>query len=628
MKSNAKFTGKEWNSKGQLTIFIIMAIVIVAMVAGYYLLKDRINLGGMPKEILPAYDYFLSCVEDETKIASSLMESQAGYLELPEFEAGSAYMPFSSQLNFLGFSVPYWYYVSGNGIAKEQIPSRENMQSQLNKYLKERIKKCDFRSFEAQGFVIEKGEPEVSAVINSGNIKVSVDMQLTISFDNLTASQTKHSVSVDTRLGKFYDTARKIYDKEKSSLFLENYGVDVLRLYAPVDGTEISCSPKVWLQENVKSELKNSLSANVQAIKVKGTYYAAGKENKYFVQDTGASVSDNVNFLYSENWPARIEIYSENPMIAKPIGMEQGMGILGFCYVPYHFVYDVAYPVLVQIYDNEEMFQFPLAVIIDKNKAVKGADTEALPEIVPELCQHKLTEMGVYTYNTKLEPVEADISFKCLDTSCDIGKTEIKERDAALSALFPQCSNGFIVASAEGYAGKKYMVSTVNPGIADIILDKEYKIPLEITIDSKPLSEERAIIEFSGQKSFSLAYPEQKEVSLSEGEYNITVFIYKNTSISFAGSSTTKCIDVPKSGLAGIFGGTKEQCYNIDVPSQTISFAIAGGGKASYYAVESELESAKKLVIKADSLPNPASIEQLQDNYNLLEEKNLWIEFS
>src|SRR3989344_2258537 len=99
--------------KGQVTIFIIVAILIVASIVGYFLLKDRLKVG-MPKELASAYDYFLSCIEDETQLASSLAGSQAGYLELPEFEAGSDYMPFSSQLNFLGKGVPYWYYVSGN----------------------------------------------------------------------------------------------------------------------------------------------------------------------------------------------------------------------------------------------------------------------------------------------------------------------------------------------------------------------------------------------------------------------------------------------------------------------------------------------------------------------------------
>src|SRR3989344_9376465 len=117
MKNNNLLNSK----RAQLTIFIIIAIVLVAGIAGFFLLRDRFK-AGLPKELLPVETYFLSCIEDETKLSAGLMGMQAGYLELPEFEPGSEYMPFSSQLNFLDTGVPYWYYVSRNNIVKEQIP--------------------------------------------------------------------------------------------------------------------------------------------------------------------------------------------------------------------------------------------------------------------------------------------------------------------------------------------------------------------------------------------------------------------------------------------------------------------------------------------------------------------------
>ncbi len=617
---------KRGNSRAQITIFIIIAILIVFFIVGYFLLKDRIKLG-IPREVLPVYDYFISCVEDETKTAVSIMESQAGYLEIPEFEPGSEYMPFSSHLNFLGIAVPYWYYISGNGIAKDQMPNKEKMELQLKNYLKEKIAECSFEEFERQGFIIKRKEPEVNVDIKDTKINIVVEMPLSISFGSVTMKQTEHKISVNSKLGKFYDIARKIYDKEKAEMFLENYGVDVLRLYAPVDGVEITCSPKIWLKDNIKEELKNALEANVQAIKIKGDYYSlTSPENKYFIQDLGERIEENVNFLYSKQWPTKIEIYSDDPMMAEPVGLQEGLGILGFCFVPYHFVYDMAYPVLVQIYDNEEMFQFPLGVVIDKNKPLEGENVESLQGIEPELCQHKLTTIDVYTYNTKLEPVEASISFKCFGTSCDIGETKIERGDAYLSALFPQCVNGFIIAKADGYSTKKYMVSTVESTTVDIVLDKEYSLDLEVEVNGKKLSGERAVIYFEGAKNFVIAYPEQKEVKLSEGQYNITAYIYKNSTLSLGGFTTQKCIEVPETGIFGIFGSTKEKCFSMNIPAQTISFAISGGGKTSYYFVESELSDHKKLKIKAENLPQPTSIEQLQDNYNLLEEKTLWLE--
>lgn len=616
------FEKRAGGRRGQVTIFIIIAIVIVAGIVGYSLLKDRIKVEGLPREVLPVYEYFLSCVEDETKIASFVMGSQAGYLEVPEFEAGSEYMPFSSQLNFLGVGVPYWYYVSGNGIAKEQVPSKEKMEEQMRKYLEERIRECDFSRFELQGFIIGNGEPKVDVNIKENEIEAGIEMPLTVSFGEITARQTSHEIEVRSRLGKFYDIARKIYDKEETEMFLENYGVDVLRLYAPVDGSEISCSPRMWEVDEIKEDLIKGLEANVPAVKVKGDYYyLAGKENKYFVQDLGEDIDVNVNFMYLRDWPMKMEVYpgEDGTLIAEPVGLQEGLGMLGFCYVPYHFVYDVAYPVLIQIYDAEEMFQFPIGIVIDKNNPREALDVEGLPDVVPELCEHKLTEMSVYTYTTSLDPVEAQIKFKCFDTSCYIGETELSGEDAILTANFPQCVNGWVIASAEGYKTKKYLTSSVRGDSVNIILDKKYKLGLEIQKAGRKLDEDYAIVTFSGEDTVTAVYPEQEEVELTEGQYEIKVYVYSNSTINLKGSSTEKCVDVPKSGVWGIFGATEEKCFTLEIPDQVTSAAVSGGGTQNYYITESELQESSKLVVGADDFGVPSKVEDLQVNYNNVE---------
>ena len=146
---------RDKNKRAQVTIFIIIAIVIVAGILAYFALSGKIGSRALPKELSPAYNYFLSCIQEETQNAVLIMGSQGGYIEVPEFSPGSEYMPFSSQLDFLGTPVPYWYYISGNGVAKEQVPSKEKMETQIEDYLKENIALCNFASFEQQGFGIE-----------------------------------------------------------------------------------------------------------------------------------------------------------------------------------------------------------------------------------------------------------------------------------------------------------------------------------------------------------------------------------------------------------------------------------------------------------------------------------------
>jgi len=619
------------SKKGQVTIFIIIAILIVVAIIAYFIVKEVVMSGvEVPKELAPVYDYFISCIDDSTKRAAVLMANQGGYLELPEFEPGSDYMPFSSHLDFLGYSVPYWYYVSRNGIAKAQVIELDAMEQQLEEYLKERISECDFSEYEEKGFVVETEEAEVKIDIKDTKINVEVDMPLTMTFGEITSRQTIHKVSVSSRLGRFHEIAKKIYDKEQVSLFLENYGVDVLRLYAPVDGSEIGCSPKVWNTEDIKEDLMNALQVNTLAIKVKGEYYSlADKEDKYFIQDVGEEIgeSESINFLYLSDWPTKIEIYpDENPLIAEPVGLQEGLGILGFCYVPYHFVYDIAYPVLIQIYDSEEMFQFPVAVVIDKNKPREALDVESTLQAIPNLCENKLSEMSVYTYDNNLNPVEAQIKYKCLDTSCSIGNTSLIGDDAILTAMFPECVNGWVIASAEGYSTKKHLASTVESGVIEVILEKKYKLDFEIKKGGADLGNAYSVANFIREdETTTIVYPEQKEVELSAGEYEVKVYIYSNVSMYLEGSSSEKCVDVAKSGIGGIFGSTEEKCFTLDIPGQTVEAAVSGGGTQDTYISASELEEASKIVIYAEDFGVPSKIEELQLNYNNIEINGLEI---
>ncbi len=622
------------SKRSQVTIYIIIGILIVAAVVLYLIFSGILTPGPVvPKQFIKVYDYFLSCIEDETRTDAAIMGMQGGYLELPEFEPGSSYMPFSSQLEFLGTAVPYWYYVSGNNIKKEQIPSKALMQQQLETDLKEKIMKCNFESFEQQGFNISFGaEPEVKAIIQDQKISLDISMPLTISYGDSSARKTEHSLDISSNLGKFYNIANKIYNKEKDSDFLENYTVDILRLYAPVDGSDIGCAPKLWFVKDIRSNLTSALEANIPAIKVKGDYYSLkDKNNKYFIQDIGDDIrGENVNFIYSGNWPTKLEVWpsEDNVLMAEPVGLEQGMGILGFCYVPYHFVYDLAYPVLIQVYDSDEIFEFPVAVVIDKNLPREAVNIQGLPDVVPELCEHKPTNMNIYTYNTELEPVEAKIDYKCFDTSCYIGMTQLDGGEAVLNEKFPQCKNGYIIASAEGYETKKQIASTISEDAVSIFLDKKYKLDIEVRKEGNGLSDDYAVVTFVKKdgKTTVVAYPEQQDLELTEGSYDIKVYVYSNATINLEGSQVEKCIDVPKSGILGFFGSSDKKCYTMEIPDQIVSSAVSGGGKQTYYFTQSELTESSKIVIDVTDFGIPQKVEDLQLNYNNLELNGLNIQ--
>jgi hypothetical protein len=615
----------QMNKKAQLTIFIIVAIVIVVGIFIYILARSGLEGANVPKDLEPVYEYYLNCIGEEALLGATIMESQAGYIEPPEFSPGSSYMPFSNQLDFLGNPVPYWFYVSGNGVIKEQVPNKDKLEQELNVFLEERILECDFSDFSDQGFEIELStDINVNSKITPNKLDLTIDHDLTISTFDVSWNGNKHFKEVSSNLGMFYNLATKVYSDFKETLFLEEYGVDILRLYAPVDGIEVGCTPKIWELSSIREDLTSALESNVGFIKLKGDYYTLGtEENKYFVHDIGEDVDINVNFIYLRDWPMKMDVWPKEGELLKadPVGLQEGLGMLGFCYVPYHHIYDFAYPVLIQFYSGDEMFQFPVVVYINKNRPREPIDGEGLPEPVVDLCKYKNTELTVYTFDKYLEPIEAEIEFKCLDTSCDIGNTIVEGSEAVLTANFPQCVNGFIIANAEGYDTSREIISSVDSGEISIFLEKEYELEIEINNGGVELEEgDYALVTFTkGTQSKMINYPQQKEIVLTEGQYKIKSYVYSNSKMDLKGEATQQCVDIPKSGVLGVFGLTEEKCFDIEVPDQTIEFAISGGGTQNYFITDSELEISDKVIIEASDFGVPKKVEDLQINFNKVE---------
>ena len=606
------------NKRGQLTVFIIIAMVIVAAVVLYFVFRGTaVNQANIPASLEPAYTNFLSCLEDDALTGISILESQAGYIYLPELELGSHYYPFNSQLVFLGNSIPYWYYVSGNGIQKEQIPARSEMEKQLERFINDRIRDCSLQTYYEQGFVVSMEEPDASVTINEDNVEVNLAMDITLEKGDDTAIVRNHDKIVSSNLGALYNSAKQIYDYEQESLFLENYSIDVLRLYAPVDGVDISCSPMVWSADKVFDDLQVAFEQNTIVL-------GSDLGNGYYKIDV--PVDGEVRFLNSKTWPSTFEVApsEDNLLTASPVGNQPGLGVLGFCYIPYHFVYNARYPVLVQVEKGDETFQFPMAVVVEGNKPREPLTSSATEIGIPELCRYKNTELEVHTFDSNLAPVEAYISYRCFSETCSIGRTQ----NGILKGNFPQCVNGYVVARADGYEEGNLLHSTTSDvGIINVFLEKTHDLNIQLRLDGQLYNGNALITFVKDQDSRTVVYPEQKNVELSQGQYEIQVYVYKNSSLEFQETTKTECIEIPAGGIGGLFGFTTEKCIDVKIPGQIISSVLAGGGKQNYYVLESELTSSDIVEINAPALPVPTSLEQLQTNFILFEDNKLDILF-
>jgi len=598
--------------KGQVAIFVIVAVVLVAGIITLYAFREQIFAKQIPADLQPVFDYYASCIKDEAGAAISLAGSQGGHVDPGAYIPGSEYAPSSSQLNFLGFPVPYWFYISGNGLVKENVPTKSEIADGISAYIAERVNsECNLDEFYAKGFSINLSVPSVKTTIQDTNVVVDVSYDMVVSKGDNSARKTSESVEVASNFGKMYNTALNIYNKEKADSFLENYSVDVLRTYAPVDGVEISCSGKIWKTRDVVDGLKDGLVANVGAIKFGGDYYTAQtKEKSYFIVDL--PVDEQVGLIYSKDWPTKVEIAGaeQELMIAQPVGTQRGMGVMGFCYAPYHFVYDVSYPVMVQVFDGTEVFQFPVVVVIDKNMP-KQAETVPIAAEQPEVdvCQFDTKDITVNVYDSELNKVDANLSYECFNQRCNLGSSA----EGIYNGKAPACYNGYLRATAEGYAEKRQLFSSNEEISMDMILDRDYDVKVNLEVGGKSF-DGQAIISFDGVRSVSTSLPDVSTIKLSEGLYNVTVYAYGSSSLTIPASTKRQCTEVSQGGLLGIFGATREQCIGITIPEEKIDSVLVGGGKSEIYVLPSDLEKGE-IALRVDSLPTPQSIDELQNNF-------------
>jgi hypothetical protein len=145
------------NRAGQVSIFVIVAIVIVVGILVFALVRGSFTASSVPEEFREIYDFYEGCIVQETEAAVQLAGAQGGRIDSGEYVPGSDYAPFSSHLNFLGFPVPYWFYVSGNGVVKENVPTEGEIEEDIAEFVASGISNCYLDEFYAQGFYIEIG---------------------------------------------------------------------------------------------------------------------------------------------------------------------------------------------------------------------------------------------------------------------------------------------------------------------------------------------------------------------------------------------------------------------------------------------------------------------------------------
>ncbi len=625
--------------KGQVTIFVAIAVIILASILLFFLLRREIfpaRAEAVPIKLRPFSEAYSLCLRELADEGTTLLGQRGGYIYLPEKQEGSDFMPFGNQLNFLGNEIPYWFFISANGLQEQQVPSIFSMEKELQRYVEENVERCDsiISQFAEQGFEIEKkGTAEVNARIREEDVSVRVFAPLLVKLADARARVDVYELALPISLGRSFNSAKKIMDKENADFFVEEKTIDALFLYdeLPSTKTTLECNPRNWDFEEVENDLKIVLENNLPFMKVKGTNYAKAEANSYYELDAGISDSRiSANFIFVDE-PFKLEINGKKDGILTGESIQKLTPATIrnlFCLSGYDFVYTIAYPMLVVLYDSKSdyQFQFPFVAYVNKNQPRSDALSEDFTEAESEICNNKLAKENVFTFKAtedSITPLEdVLISYKCINSVCPIGTTKLQGDNAELSDYFPQCLNGFIIAEKEGFAKAKQQISTIeseqsiNLNLQPLTsLDVELLLIDTLGGERSLQADETAVIAIVNEEqevAETLIYPEQRKVSLASGDYKVRIQVFKDRKLTLESQEREICTKIPAGGILSIFGFKQQSCSTIEIPSLEVDSVLFGGTEFSFFA---NVDDKRKIVFYAIENPIPQDVEELNEIY-------------
>lgn len=507
--------------RGQVTIFVIIGLIILLAAALFFFLnkdisedKPGLDVPDVSLEARPAVELIQRCLLNSAEKGLREIGRQGGTLNPPDV----GYPPHRGEaVLFTPDVIPYWRYLTdcenpsgcevifepglcapGNKYCDGMPTAEDNIQSTLENYIDEDIESCirNFEDIGQQYDITIDGVPKSEVVFSEGVTHVFLNYPITItsmSTDNIQELED-YRVEVDVDMYDMYKLANEILNFARDSDYYERQTMNLIAAYADIDSPYLPPIDEVqffsgaagpWVQEEVRETLQYDLLPFMSLVRFANTKnnvplreddktldeYKKYSDGFYasFMPKTSDTIYRNFdvyhNYLYE---PIYSKVGDGSTLIkgTSLVDIEPGIvsAIFQIFLKDYRFSYDVSYPLVISIEDEDAFngagysFQFAIEVNVRNNMpgytnftyvnvpTTKSLDLETL---------HLPYNMTIITSDKYTQESLSDVavSYVC-GNEYDLGATKQSSEDSRLVTTMPYCEyGGFIKFNKDGYLG-------------------------------------------------------------------------------------------------------------------------------------------------------------------------------
>jgi len=491
----------ELGRKSQITLFIIIAVLLLFSAALFQYLKRETITGFEEKSFLenvvvrevseaqnPVTSFVQQCLKTTTREAFDMIGQHGGYTEIDSSFSTVYNRPTDSDVFTFGeLVVPYWFYLKSKNrdtslfTFSSKMPELQDIEKDADNYVKNNLQTCldDFKNFRLMGYDFEiLEEPEVLTKVRDNDVVVYMKYPMTYTKAGSESKKEEFLTSIDLKFKNVYNLAKEIAESQADYRFLEYVSTSLTNSLSSLEGdippehsTSTLTTPRYWLISAVKQRVTELLTSYYPVIRIPHTRNDEPINIQVYDPYTQItkSLADGLiinilsedysnidaNILYAD-WPMFFQINSKEYGIVGPqstLGSTQMDSTgLNFIFSIYDYAYDISHPVLVRLFDsdsyNNEGYTFYYALESNiRNNRVVGNGTLGMVSGIGSTnlgcnpSQYGNTEITIETKNAYTqEPVEeVFVTFSCYDFyTCPVGGTTLNENNvSAYVGKFP-----------------------------------------------------------------------------------------------------------------------------------------------------------------------------------------------
>lgn len=186
--------------RGQVTIFVIVAILIVSIVAIYFFLIQPPK-GSEGVYSASIYNFVAECIENTAEEAITEIGQNGGY-----------YFPPSTSTET---GIPYYYINKENN-----MPTKEIVENQISLYIRENLFFCTKNFVQFKNYEITQGRINVHTTILEDRVQVEVNYPITLSQGEEQSVIEDFEKEIEVRLGLVYDSIAEVINSNENGVCL------------------------------------------------------------------------------------------------------------------------------------------------------------------------------------------------------------------------------------------------------------------------------------------------------------------------------------------------------------------------------------------------------------------------